>query len=68
MHASFGSSHYVGLHIGGRLAEGFESEQVGGGSSGLPVVAVRASQVGHPPLPGKGQERIRKIRYPTELE
>ena len=68
MHASSRSSHYVGLHIGGRLAEGSESEQVGGGSGGLPVVAVRASQVGHPPLPGKGKERISEIRYPTEFE
>ena len=64
MCASFGSSHSVGLHIGGRLVEGTKSEQVGGGSGGLPVAAVRAPLVGHPFLLGKGKERIREIRYP----
>ena len=63
--ASSGSNHSTGLHIGGRLAEGSESEQVGGGSGGLPVVVVRAPLVGHPPLPSKGKERISEIRYPT---
>ena len=41
---------------------------MGGGSSGLPSVAVRAPLVGHPPLPGKGKERISEIRYPTGSE
>ena len=58
----------AGLHIGGRLAEGSESKEVGGGSGGLPVATVRAPLVGHPPLPGKGKKRISEIRYPTGLE
>ena len=49
MCASFRSSRSAGLHIGGRLDEGSESEQVGGGSGGLPFAAVRAPLVGHPP-------------------
>ena len=65
MRASSGSSHSTSLHIGGRPTEGSESEQVGGGSSGLPIVAVRAPLVGYPPLPGKGKERTSEIRYPT---
>ena len=68
MRASFGSNHSTGLHIGGRLAEGSESEQVGGGSGGLLVAAVRAPLVGHPPLPGNCKERISEIRYLTESE
>ena len=68
MHAYSGSSRSVGLHIGGRPAEGSEFEQVGGGSGGLSIVVVRAPLVGHPPLPGKGKERISEIRYPTGLE
>ena len=68
MRASSRSSRSSGLQIGGKLAEGFESEQVGGGSGGLPAIAVRAPLVGHPPLPGKGKERISEIRYPTGSE
>ena len=68
MCASSGSSRSVGLHIRGRPTEGSESEQVGGGSSGLPVAAVKAPFVGYPPLSGKGKERISKIRYPTGSE
>ena len=68
MLASSGSNRSVGLHIGGRLAEGSESEQVGGGSGGLPAVTVRAPLVGHPPLPDKGKERISEIKYPTGSE
>ena len=68
MRASSGSIHFAGLHIGGRPVEGAESEQVGGGSGGLPSAAIRAPLVGHPPLPGKGKERISEIRYPIELE
>ena len=40
MCASSGSSRSVGLHIGGRHVAGFEFEQVGGGSGGLPVATV----------------------------
>ena len=65
MCASSRSSSSVGLQIGGRPAEGSKSEWVGGGSGGSPVVVVRAPSVGHPPLPGKGKERISEIRYPT---
>ena len=68
MRASSGSIRSVGLHIRGRSVEGAESEQVGGGSRGLPSAAIRAPLVGHPPLPGKGKERISEIRYPTGLE
>ena len=68
MRASSGSSHSIGLRIGGRPAEGSESEQVDGGSGGLSVAAVRAPLVGHPPLLGKGKKRISKIRYPTGSE
>ena len=68
MCTSFGSSRSVGLHIGGRPVEGSKSEQVGGGSGGLPVAAVKAPLVGHLPLLGKGKERIREIKYPTGLE
>ena len=64
----FWSNGSVGLHIGGRPAEGSESEQVGGGSNGLPVAAIRAPLVGHPPLHGKGKERISEIRYPIGSE
>ena len=63
---AFSRSHrFASLHIGGRPAEGSEFEQVGGGSSGLPAATVRDPLVGHLPLPGKGKERIREIRYPT---
>ena len=62
------SNRSVGLHIGGRPAEGSKSEQVGGGSGGLPAAAVRAPLVGHPPLPDKGKERISEIRYPIGSE
>ena len=58
MRSSFGSSSSGGLHRGGRPAEGSESEWVGGGSGGSPVVVVRAPSVGHPPLSGKGKGRI----------
>ena len=68
MHAPFGSIRSIGLHIEGRPTEGFGFEQVSGGSSGLLVVAVRAPLVGHPPMPGKGKERISEIRYPTRTE
>ena len=68
MRASSGSSRSVGLHIGGRPTNGSESEQVGGGSGGLPIAAVRAPLLGHPPLLGKGKERISEIRYPTGAE
>ena len=68
MCASFRSSHSAGLHIGGRLVEGTESEQVGGGSGGLPVAAVRAPLVGHPSFPSKVKERISEIRYPIGSE
>ena len=68
MRASSGSSCSAGLHIRGRPVEGSESEQVGGGSGGLPIAAVRAPLVGHPPLPGKGKKRISDIRYPTGSE
>ena len=37
---------------------------MGSGSCGLPSAAVRAPFMGHPPLPGKGKERISEIRYP----
>ena len=66
--ASSRSSRSAGLHIEGKPTKGYESEQVGGGSSGLPVAVVRAPLVGHPPLLGKGKERISEIRYPTRLE
>ena len=59
MSASSRSSRSASLHIRGRSAEGSESEEVGGGSGGLLVPAVRAPLVGHPPLPGKGKKRIR---------
>ena len=68
MRASFGSNCSAGLHIRGRPVEESESEQVGGGSGGLPAAAVRAPLVDHPPLPGKGKERICEIRYPTRSE
>ena len=68
MHASSRSSRSVGLHIGDMPVDGSESEQVGGGSSGLLIAAVRAPLVGHPPLSGKGKERISEIRYPTGSE
>ena len=68
MRASSGSIRFVDLHIGGRPAEGAESEQVGGGSSGLPSASARAPLVGHPPLPIKGKERISKIRHSTRSE
>ena len=68
MRASAGSSRSAGLHIGGKPTEGFESEQVSGGSGSLPTAAVRAPLVGHFPLPDKGKERISEIRYPTGLE
>ena len=46
MHASSGSSRSAGLHIEGRPVEGYESEQVGSVSGGLPIVAIRAPLVG----------------------
>ena len=68
MRSSSGSIRSVGLHIGGRLAERAESEQVGGGSGRLPSAAARALLVGHPLLLGKGKERISEIIYPTGSE
>ena len=65
MRASSGSGRSTGLHIGGRPAERPESEHIGDGSGGFPVAAVKVPLVGHPPLPGKGKERISKIRYLT---
>ena len=41
---------------------------MGGGSCGLPSAVVRAPFVGHPPLSGKGKERISEIRYPPRSE
>ena len=66
--ASSGSIRSTGLHIGGRPAERAESERVGGGYGGLPSAAARAPLVGHPPLLGKGKERISEIMYPTRSE
>ena len=68
MRSSSRSICSAGLHIGGRPVEGAEYEQVGGRSGGLPNAVVRAPLVGHPPLLGKGRERISEIRYPTRLE
>ena len=68
MRASSESNRSTGLHIGGEPAEESESEQVGGGSGGLPVAAVKDPLVGHPPLPGKGKDKISEIRYPTGSE
>ena len=68
MLASSGFSRSTGLHIGDRPAEGSEFEQVGGGSGGFPNAVIRAPLVGHPPLPGRGKERINEIRYPTGSE
>ena len=65
MRASSGSSRSTGLHIGGRPAEGFKYEQVGGGSGGLHVAAVRAPLVGHPPLPGKGKRGLARSSTPS---
>ena len=55
MRAASGSIRSANLHIGGRPVDGSESEQVGGGSSGLPVATIRAPLVGHPSLPGNGK-------------
>ena len=68
MRASSGSIRSTGLYIGGKPAEGAESEQVGDGSGGLPSAAVRAPLVGHLSLPDKGKERISEIRYPIGSE
>ena len=68
MSAFFGSNRFTSMHIGGRLAEGSESEQVGGRSGGLPVAAIKAPLVGYPPLLGNGKKRISEIRYPTGSE
>ena len=68
MCASSGSSRSTGLHIGGKPTGGSESEHVSGGYGGLPVAGDRAPLVGHPPLPGKGKERISEIRYHTGSE
>ena len=38
---------------------------MGGRSGGLPSAAARAPLVDHPPLHGKGKERISEIMYPT---
>ena len=64
MHASSRSSHSVGLRIEGRPAEESESGRTGGGLGSLVAVVARVLPVGYLPPPGKGKEKISKIRYP----
>ena len=68
MLASFGSSHFAGLSIGGRPAEESESGWTDGGSGSPAAVVVRAPLVDHPPLQGKGKGKISEIRYPSGSE
>ena len=66
MSASSGFIRSVGLDIGDMPAEGSESEQVGGGSGGFPAASIRAPLVGHPPLPGRGKERLARSSIPSD--
>ena len=59
MRASFGSSHFVGLRIKGRLAEELESGQIGGGLGSPTVVVAGVLPVGYLPPPGKVKGKIR---------
>ena len=63
MRASFGSSHSVGLRIGGRLAEESMSGQTGDGLRGPIAVVARVLPVGYLPSPGKGKGKISEINY-----
>ena len=68
MHASFGSSRSVGLHIEGRPTEDSESAKPGGGLGSPDVVVAGVLPVGYLPPPGKGKEKISEIRYPCGSE
>ena len=63
MHASSGSSRFIGLRIGGRPAEEFVSGQTGGGLGGPAAVVAGVLPVGYLPPPGNGKGKIREIRY-----
>ena len=58
----------VGLRIEGRSAEESVSRQTGGEPCGPAAVVVGVLSVGYLPLPGKGKEKISKIRYPDGSE
>ena len=68
MRASSRSSSYVGLRIEGRLVEGSESGQPGGGLDSPVVVVDGVHPIGYLPSPGKGKEKIGEIRYPCGSE
>ena len=64
MRASFGSSCSVSLLIEGRPIEDSESGRPDG-ELGCPAAMVAGLlPMGYLPLPGKGKEKISKIRYP----
>ena len=64
IHASSGSSHFVGLHIEERPAEESESGRTGDGLGSPAVVVAGVLPVGNLPPPGKGKGKISEIRYP----
>ena len=68
MRASFTYSCSIGLRIEGRSAEDSESAQQCDGLGSPAAVIVEVLPVGYLPLPGKGKEKIRKIRNPCGSE
>ena len=68
MHASSGSSRYVGLRLEGRSVEEFESGRTGGGLGSPVTVVAGVLLVGYLPPPCKGKGKISEIRYPCGFE
>ena len=68
MHASSGSSRYVGLHIEGRPVKESESRQTGGELDSPAVVVVGILPLGYLPSPVKGKGKISEIKYPYGSE
>ena len=68
MHASFRSSHSIGLRIEGRPTEESVSGQTGGGLGGPTTVVTGVLPVGYLPSLGKGKGKISEIRYPGGFE
>ena len=63
MHASSGSSRFVGLGLEGRPDEDSELGRTGGGLSSPTAVVAEVHPVGYLPPPGKGKGKISENRY-----
>ena len=68
IHASSGSSRFVGLCIEGRPVEESELGRTGGGLDSPSAVIAGVLPVGYLPPLGKGKGKISKTRYPCGFE